>query len=77
MTPYQLNIAAKNFNEQKKAADEDKLILTWLGAYWQRVKKMPTLKEVLNPTKPKKQNTPEEMLEEVKRLNEALGGTIY
>lgn len=75
MTPYQLNLFIKVFNERQKQQKEDDLVLTYLGAYWQRVKKMPSLKKVLGQEKPK-QMTAEEMLNKVRQLNAALGGEV-
>jgi hypothetical protein len=76
MTPYQLNLFVEEINKCKKDEGEEKLILTYLGAYWQRVKRMPDIKKLLKLEQPKKQMTPEEMLEQIKKLNEAFGGTI-
>jgi sulfur relay (sulfurtransferase) DsrC/TusE family protein len=75
MTPYQLSLIIDNYNELKKMESEDKLVLTYLGAYWQRVKKMPSIKEILK--QPKKKMTAEEILAEVKKINTSMGGTTY
>ena len=77
MTPYQLSLCVKDYNEQKKAVSEEKLILTYLGAYWTRVKRMPNLKKLLGVEPTKKKMTPEEILAEVKALNASLGGSTY
>lgn len=74
MTPYQLSLEVEIYNEKKKAEQEEKLILTYLGAYWNRVKKMPTLKRILGKEEVKKQMTDEQMLERVKQLNKIFGG---
>lgn len=74
MTPYELNVCIQVYNEQTKQEQEEKITLTYLGAYWQRVKKMPTLKKILGQEK--KQMTAKEMLEKVKQLNAALGGEM-
>lgn len=50
--------------------------MTYLGAYWQRVKKMPNIKEILGKKEPKKKMTDEEMLKQVKQLNEIFGGSV-
>ena len=75
MTPHELNLYIQDYNEKQKVLNDEKLTLTWLGAYWQRVKKMPSLKQILGNNAPKKKMTNEEMLEEVKKLNAAFGGT--
>jgi hypothetical protein len=78
MTPHQLNLHVLDYNKCKKSELEEKLVLTYLGAYWQRVKRMPSIKKVINENQqvPKKM-APDEMLEEVKKMNTALGGTTY
>jgi hypothetical protein len=78
MTPHQLNLHVLDYNKRKKSELEEKLVLTYLGAYWQRVKRMPSIKKVIgeNQQAPKKM-TPDEVLEEVKKMNTALGGTTY
>lgn len=77
MTPYQLSLFVKDYNEQRKTESEEKLILTYLGAYWTRVKRMPNLKKLLGHEQVKKKMTPEEILAEVKALNASLGGSTY
>jgi hypothetical protein len=79
MTPYELNLHILDFYEKQKQEREDKLTLTYLGAYWQRVEKLSIqhLKKVLDRDKPKKEMTNQEMLNEVKKLNAAFGGTTY
>lgn len=64
------------YNENKKIEQEEKIVLTYLGAYWQRVNKLPSINEVLGKNKPKKEMTPEEMLEKIKQLNAAFGGEV-
>lgn len=65
------------YNKKRIQDHEEKLVVAYLTAYWNRVKKMPTLKEVLNKNGEKKKQSSEQMLEEIKRLNEVLGGTVY
>lgn len=77
MTPYQLSLCINDYNERKKAEEEEKLTLVWLGAYWQRVKQMPSLNSLLGKNQEKKVMTPEQILEQVKKLNESLGGRVY
>lgn len=77
MTPYQLSLYIEDYNEKKKVEQDEKLILTYMGAYWNRVKKMPSIKSILNKSTHKKQMTDEEMLAEVKKLNQAFGGSTY
>lgn len=79
MTPYELILHVRSFNERKKVDDEEKIILTYLGAYWQRVKRMPSLTSVLHRSSGEvpKRMTSEEILETVKQLNLSMGGTVY
>lgn len=74
LTPAELELTIKAYNENKKEKQEERLILTWLGAAWQRSKKMPDIKKILNKTPTQKKMTDEEMLEQVKKINIALGG---
>ncbi|MCM3763443.1 hypothetical protein [Neobacillus niacini] len=88
MTPYELSLCIKDFNEKQKIEHEkrkiqfeEELTVAYFGAYWQRVEKLSikNLKEVIDkinqPTN-KKQMTNEEMLNKVKQLNAALGGEV-
>lgn len=78
LTPLEISSVIHAFNKKTKQDHEDRLVMTYLGAYWQRVKKMPSLKEVLNDTpRESKKQSAENMLEVVKRLNLAMGGTVY
>jgi leucyl aminopeptidase len=79
MTPHQLNLYIEDYNARKKVENEEKITLVWLGAYWQRVKRMPSLANALKDlnAEPKREMTPEEMLEEIKRLNAQYGGNTY
>ncbi len=75
MTPYELGLSIGVFNETRKQEDEDRLILTYLGAAWQRAKKMPDLKSLLSKQDDSKQMSDEQMYKKVKQLNAAFGGT--
>jgi hypothetical protein len=76
MTPYELRLYSEIFVENKQLEQEEKLTLAWMGEYFHRIDKLPPLKEVLNKQEKTKQMTDEEMLETVKQLNAALGGTV-
>jgi hypothetical protein len=77
MTPFELNIVITARADRMKQKQEDRIVAAYLSAYWQRVKKLPSLKSILEENKPKKPQTVEDMLEEIKRLNAAMGGTVY
>jgi hypothetical protein len=77
MTPYELRLFAKVFNEKQQRDNEEKMTLVWLGEYWHRIKKLPTLNEALGKKdEPKKQMTDDEMLKMVKKLNAKFGGSV-
>lgn len=79
LTPGELSIMIHAYNERKKHEHDEQLVVAYLTAYWHRVKRMPSINDVISkkPVKNDVQQTPEEMLEEIKRLNIALGGTVY
>jgi hypothetical protein len=74
LTPYEFSLKVKAYSKKIKQEQEEKLVLTYLGAAWQRSKKMPSLKQVLGKQETNKQMTPEEMLRKVIALNKAFGG---
>jgi hypothetical protein len=76
MTPHELNLCIHAFNEDQRIQNEEILTLAYLGAYWHRVEKLPSLKQVLGQEPVKKNMTDEEMLKRVKILNAMFGGTI-
>lgn len=77
MTPAELTYLIKAYNKRMKHEQEERITLTYLGAYWQRVKKMPKLTDVLGKqNEEKKKQTPEQMLAQIKKINAALGGNI-
>lgn len=75
MTPRVYFAYLQAYNEKMKQEQDEKLILTYLGAYWQRVKTMPDLKKLLGQEQPTKEQSAADMLAEVKRINAAFGGT--
>jgi hypothetical protein len=88
MTPYELSLCILDFNEKQKAHMENEkaqleneLTVAYFGAYWQRIEKLSpkNLQDILKKlNKPeKKQMTNEEMLNQIKKLNEAFGGTTF
>lgn len=75
MTPYEYSLTVSAYNKRMKQEREDKITAAYMTAYWQRVKTMPSLDEVLGRNQEAKQQTAVDMLEEIKRLNAAFGGT--
>lgn len=75
LTPYELNLIAEVFEERQAAEQELKVTLVWLGEYYHRIKKLPSLKDVLKKTTQSQAMTDEQMLLTVKQLNQKLGGS--
>lgn len=77
-TPGEITIMIHAHNEKRKHDHDEKLLIAYLTAYWQRIKRMPSIKEVLGQHEDeKKEQTVSDMLDEIKKLNAALGGTVY
>lgn len=76
MTPNELNLSVGAFIDRLHMEEEKNIVSAYLGAYWQRVKRMPNLKEVLSDIRPKKEQTAEDMLAQIKAINAAMGGTV-
>lgn len=77
MTPFELSMYSKSFIQKNKMRSDEELILAYLNAAWQRAKRMPDLKKMLHSEdRPKQKQTPESMLDEIKKLNAALGGGV-
>lgn len=77
MTPYELMLHVEAFLEKKQAAVEEKITLVWLGEFYHRTKKLPSLKKVIKDIQPTKgPMTSDEMLAMVKQLNSQFGGEI-
>jgi hypothetical protein len=76
LTPHELSILVDAFKEKTKREQEFQVVTAYLTAYWHRVKKMPSMKEILKESEVKKKKTPEQMLDVVKQLNAAFGGTV-
>jgi hypothetical protein len=74
MTPHELNLFIKGYNDRLIRDNKEGLTLAYLTAAWGRSKKLPDLKKILKEDKPKKGQTPEDMLRVVKQLNAAFGG---
>lgn len=76
ITPHELNLYIEEYNLRKQEESEIRLVQAYLGAYWQRVKKMPSLQSVLKDMKPRKTQTDEQMLAQIKAINAAMGGNV-
>lgn len=78
MTPYELSLTIECYTESKEAELQESLTLVWLGEYYHRTKRLPSLKSELQKLTPqtKKEMSDSEMLEVVKMLNTQFGGTF-
>lgn len=78
MTPYELSLHLEAYNEVKEAEMKERLSLVWLGEYYHRTKRMPSLKNELKKISggSKKAMSDNDMLEMVKKLNEQFGGKV-
>jgi hypothetical protein len=80
MTPYELKIYSNAYHENKEAESKEKLTLAYITSLWTSrwvwEKKVPGLDKILN-NNTNKQMEPQEVLEQVKKMNVSLGGVIY
>ncbi|WP_096224901.1 hypothetical protein [Geobacillus sp. FJAT-46040] len=83
LTPYELSLVAESYIENLQREYEEKVALAYMNALWTAQfmfgkRKPPSLEEILKKgKKEQKKMTPEQIFEEVKRMNAALGGTVY
>jgi hypothetical protein len=77
MTPLEFRLHIKVYNEKRKENEKDRIATAYLGAAWQRAKKLPNIKRLLEMEQQKRKMTNEEMLLKVKQLNAAFGGDTY
>jgi hypothetical protein len=77
LTPFEFSLVVNAYIEKEKQKEKDRLAQTYLGAAWQRAKKLPNFKKLLGMEQPQKKMTNEEMLLKVKQLNAAFGGDTY
>lgn len=77
ITPHELNLHIQAYNEQLQHERQQGLTLAYLTAYWGRVKKMPSLKSLLDDMDSSRSSTAktdEQLLRMVRQLNAAMGG---
>lgn len=74
MTPHELNLHIQEYNRRLQQDSEEGLILAYLTAYWQRVKRMPDLKGILNKIKKPEPMSDEQLLAQIKAINAQMGG---
>lgn len=86
MTPYELNLIARNYQERQRNTFKEKLALEYYNAMWtiqwlgKKSQHPKPLEEILNDLYTEKQEkkvmTDEQMLNQVKVLNKLFGGTV-
>lgn len=78
MTPYEFTLCIEAHLEKQEAEMKERLTLVWLGEYYHRTKRLPSLREELKKVsgEAKKAMTDDEMLSVVKHLNAQFGGTF-
>lgn len=76
MTPHELNLALKVFDEKQKQKGENDLLLAYMTAYFHRIEKLESFdtyrKKMSEPEK--KVMSDEEMLAKVTQLHGLFGG---
>lgn len=83
MTPYELNIHLKDYNDKYEREHDFALSLVYLGEKWHRYKKLPSFNELLQRDdaskhdKAVKRQSPEEMKQKLIALNASFGGSVY
>ena len=78
LTPYEFSLVVNSYVKRREEEAEEKLTLAYINAAWTIQflgKNKPKLDDVLRK-KHKKEMTDEEMLKQIKLLNNVLGGTI-
>lgn len=77
MTAYEFNLKVEAYQERKIEKEEMALTVAYLNAGWQRAKKMPKLDKYLRKeSKKQKRQTPQEMFDQILRMNAALEGEV-
>ena len=78
MTPYELSLYAEVFEEKQTLKLEEQLTLVWLGEYYHRLKKLPSLKTELDKIAKEEQTnmSDDEMLRVVTMLNNQFKGKV-
>ncbi|MNW48003.1 hypothetical protein D3C74_253520 [compost metagenome] len=75
ITPHELNLHIKAYNEQLEYESKERITMAYLIAGWGRAKKMPDLYKILESTNriPKDQ-TDEQLFKTIRQINAAMGG---
>lgn len=85
MTPHEVKLVIDVFNEADKARQREAVTLVWMGAQFQRARRLPKLDKILKGDTPddaaaapkkKRPMTDKQLLTRIKAMNKALGGTV-
>lgn len=77
-TPMEIGLKIDVYNRRQKQRHDEVVTLAYLSAYYNRVKKMPKLQELLSGhEKPKAEEQATALLSKLKELNAQLGGNVY
>jgi len=76
MTPRELNLHIQVYNEMSREKSEEELVVAYLTAYWNRVRRMPNLRNILSSIRPREEMSDEQLLAQIKAMNAAMGGEV-
>jgi hypothetical protein len=77
-TPAEIGMKVEVYNRKQKQNHDEIITTAYLSAYYNRVKKMPKLQELLSPKeKPRAAEQASALLSKLKEMNAQLGGEIY
>lgn len=66
------------YNRKQQQRYDEVVTTAYLSAYYNRVKKMPKLNEILSKKEPQKKDPdPSALIDKLKSLNAQLGGDVY
>lgn len=78
LTPSEIGIRVDVYNRTQQQRYDEVVTVAYLSAYYNRVKKMPKLSELLSKKEQrKKEPDPAALIDKLKVLNAQLGGDVY
>lgn len=78
LTPVEIGMLVNVYNKKQQQRYDEVVTMAYLSAYYNRVKNMPKLTDILSKKEtPKKQPNPTELIEKLKTLNAQFGGEVY
>lgn len=77
MTPAELSTLIDIYNRKQKQRHDEMVTVAYLSAYYNRVKKMPNIKDILGKKQTETEQSPSDLLNKLKELNAQLGGEVY